>query len=436
MDKIGETKNKQKFIDFLRHMFAGTIIFLLMVSILEGIIFGFILKAFVNVEEVLLVIFLTIISNIVLGIILFIIFSSSIRTLINNMDQILRYINDGDFSIKIDKNKKEYKAIGKIVDYLNLSIEQIRNIIKETYSLTKSIVSSSIAVTDKVKEATMSIEQISKTVEEIATGSSEQVSKTQESVKIMEDLSEQITVVYDSYNTITEETKNVNILNKEGLQAVETLREKSDEYNLSSEQIFMAIENLTSTLNNIALFVETIKSIADQTNLLALNAAIEAARAGEAGKGFAVVAEEVRKLADQSKISTEEISNMMDNIKRDSDKAIQAMKSMKEVSEYQIMAVNQTENSFKKIANAIDSIVSKIHSTDEVMQKIEEGKNKSIIAIENTANISEQTAAANEELAATIETQLNIFEDLKKSAEELNMLSKNMNNNLKKYRLQ
>jgi len=103
------------------------------------------------------------------------------------------------------------------------------------------------------------------------------------------------------------------------------------------------VEKLTNTVKDIGLFVESIENIAEQTNLLALNAAIEAARAGEAGKGFAVVAEEVRKLADQSRKSTEEINILMQSIHEESQHAIESMEIMRKVSQEQNGAVNKTD---------------------------------------------------------------------------------------------
>jgi len=152
--------------------------------------------------------------------------------------------------------------------------------------------------------------------------------------------------IVDSYKDVIQEADNVNQLNKECLYSVEKLREKSNEYNVSSEKIFASVENLIVTLDNVGLFISAIQNIAEQTNLLALNAAIEAARAGESGKRFAIVADEVRKLAEESKNSTGEVISMMRNIKNDSECAISAMKPMKNVSNEQLVAVNRTETSF------------------------------------------------------------------------------------------
>lgn len=433
MDSKNQGKTRDG-ISLIKRIFAGSIFLLVLVSILEGIIFSFVLQALTHSDKFFLVFILTIVSNVLLGSILFIVFSNSIKRSAKDLVNLLSDISQGNFSINLDKDVNN-KVFRIIIDHMNSVTEQVRHIIQGTYSLTKSIVQSSIDMTDRVKEATSSIQEISQTIDEIAVGASEQVLQAKASVEIMENLSNQISVVYDSYNSIIKETENVNVLNKDGLNSVKTLREKSDDYSISSQKIFTAVENLTSTLNNIASFIESIKNIAEQTNLLALNAAIEAARAGDAGKGFAVVAEEVRKLADQSKVFTEQISSMMNNIQRDSEQAIEAMTSMKNVSQQQIMSVNQTEDSFNKIANAVDSIILKINATNEAIKQIETGKTGSITAIETTAHVSEETASASEELASTIELQLNIFEELKKSAEELNALSKDMDENLSKFKL-
>lgn len=431
--KNNNSSNTKDIMDLIKGVFTASIFLLLLIAAVEGTVLSAILKMVTNSDKIFLVTSLCIISNICVAILLFIVFTGIIKKTSGNFTNIVHAISSGDLSINLDR--KEYKALGKIADHINTITAEMRKIIQGTYNLTKSIVNSSLNMSDKVKEATTSITEITKTIDEIASGASEQVGETQKSVDKMGALSAHIAEVSKSYLEVIKDTNGVSSLNKEGLYALKGLKEKSDNYNISSEKIFAAVENLNITLENIGLFVDSIQSIADQTNLLALNAAIEAARAGESGKGFAVVADEVRKLAEESKKSTEEIKNMMSNIRNDSQQAVNAMNTMKNVSKEQFTAVNQTEESFKKIAEAIESIILKIDNTSDAIKQMEILKNETISAIENTAKVSEQTAAASQELAASIESQLRIFEEMSISADELHDLAKGMDTSLKKYRL-
>lgn len=433
---MNELKNKVKIariLGLLTLALTSTVALLILLAVLEGAISGTILKIITDFDRTFFLIVICSISNIIMTLTLFIVFAVFVKKSSSHLGDIVKSINSGDLSINVDL--KKYKVLNGITQHINSVKSEMRKIVEGNYKLTKTIVNASFNMSDKVSQAMASVTEIERTIDQIAIGASEQVSETQKSVNKIEELSDHIIIVNDSYSNIIQEADKVNQLNKEGLYIVEKLREKSDDYNVSSEKIFAAIENLITTIENVGLFVSAIQNIADQTNLLALNAAIEAARAGEAGKGFAVVAEEVRKLAEESKKSTEEISNMMGNIKNDSNQAISAMKSMKIVSSDQLSAVNQTETSFNRIADGIEAITLKINDTSNTIKKMETLKNESIASINNTANVSEQTASASEELAASLETQLKFFEDMSESAEELNVLAKEMDDSLKKYKI-
>lgn len=107
-----------------------------------------------------------------------------------------------------------------------------------------------------------------------------------------------------------------------------TIRQTTQEMSTIAASVYQAadsIRTLEGYSNQISGIVQVIRDIADQTNLLALNAAIEAARAGEQGRGFAVVADEVRKLAERTGSSTQEISNMIRKIQEGTNRAAQEM---------------------------------------------------------------------------------------------------------------
>jgi methyl-accepting chemotaxis protein len=118
-------------------------------------------------------------------------------------------------------------------------------------------------------------------------------------------------------------------LGRQGLgivaNATETIQAVAD----GMAEATTTMEELSHKVTSISGIVQTIREIADQTNLLALNAAIEAARAGEQGRGFAVVADEVRKLAERTTTSTQEISEIVGGVCQTTEVAVQAMERAK-----------------------------------------------------------------------------------------------------------
>ena len=116
------------------------------------------------------------------------------------------------------------------------------------------------------------------------------------------------------------------------------------------------IQQLAGRVHDISGVLEVIRSIADQTNLLALNAAIEAARAGEAGRGFAVVADEVRALAHRTQVSTQEIEQMIGNIRQDTEQAVAAMHSSSERVQTTLSVARRSGEALEEITRSISQI--------------------------------------------------------------------------------
>lgn len=125
-----------------------------------------------------------------------------------------------------------------------------------------------------------------------------------------------------------------------------------DEYNQRLEEcsnnIKVAADNIVNNMNEVQKFTQGIMKISGNTNMLALNASIEAARSGEAGRGFAVVAEQMRKLANDTKVSSEEILNILNKFSEDIEDMQRNLKQQKEIQDIQKDSLKQV---FEDIAD-------------------------------------------------------------------------------------
>ncbi|MGO1120848.1 methyl-accepting chemotaxis protein [Rhodovibrionaceae bacterium A322] len=159
-----------------------------------------------------------------------------------------------------------------------------------------------------------------------------------------------------------------------------------------SDQVAKQVGSLKDAADQIEDAVKLINEIAEQTNLLALNATIEAARAGEAGKGFAVVASEVKSLAQQTSLATEQIGGYVARIQ---DATQTTVNGIDEVSD-KISAINQAN------ASVSAAVEQQTAATGEISRNIDQASEG---ASEVTTNIVNVTAAAQETGSAA--TQVN-----------------------------
>ncbi|MEL1136078.1 methyl-accepting chemotaxis protein [Desulfitobacterium sp. THU1] len=355
------------------------------------------------------------------------------KKLLAKFEKRILQFKEGDYSSLAEF--KDLGFIGKISSSFNDIITDIRNLITSFVNVFHSIIQISKETRSKAEEALYSVEQISESIEGIAKGASSQADEVQHGVEKMENLSLEIELLSERFSGVNEDTQNITQLNTIGLQSVHLLQEKSLEANDALAQIYQTIETLTNSTKNIEMLLESVQGIAEQTNLLALNAAIEAARAGESGRGFAVVAEEIRKLAEQSRVSTVEIGSLVQTIQNQSTLTIASMERVQAVTQEQNEAVLHTNDAFQNITEATESISSKIGMIEQGMLTIQNHRHEVLSVIENISAVTKEAAASSEEIAAAATSQVSILEDMNEVTHRLDEITQELEVKLKKYKL-
>jgi len=211
-----------------------------------------------------------------------------------------------------------------------------------------------------------------------------------------------------------------------------TLNSKITESYEESKNIIQEIKTLENNSLKIEKFVKSVNEISEQTNLLALNAAIEAARAGESGRGFAVVAEEVRKLANESGESSNNIQQIANEISKTTYDTIKKMELSYEKMKLNYELVNDISEFFIKMKEDVKSV--SVGNKD--ISSFVERQGEDIVSIQGSivklSEMVEETSASTEEVSSSIEQHNNSISYLSKLIKKLTDNSEELSSYLRK----
>ncbi|AFI06096.1 methyl-accepting chemotaxis protein [Helicobacter cetorum] len=182
----------------------------------------------------------------------------------------------------------------------------------------------------------------------------------------------------------------------------------------------LKIDTLNQSTQNVKAVLEIIDNIAKQTNLLALNAAIEAARAGEHGRGFAVVADEVRKLAENTQKSLNEISTTIQVLTQEIADINSGMNANVETMENLSQLSNETMTQFDEVVNTLSNVVVAINESIQNQQSITEEITNATKNVESVSSIAKENA--------------NHLDEIVKVAESLHQNTALLDSKIKEYR--
>lgn len=195
------------------------------------------------------------------------------------------------------------------------------------------------------------------------------------------------------------------------------------------------VSEMGTKFHAIEQMVSIITDIADQTNLLALNAAIEAARAGEAGKGFAVVADEVRKLAEMSRSSANDIHEQLQSFLRMTERALTEMQSTTTDVKAGTVAVDAIGGKLQRILAVVNDVNAKIQDDSAVIEQMSAGAEEILASTEEMNRLVSETTDETQEMARTTDAQIELMERLKSVVQLLDTTSQDVVKEVEKFKL-
>ncbi|MCL1045814.1 methyl-accepting chemotaxis protein [Shewanella electrodiphila] len=299
----------------------------------------------------------------------------SIIVTIQNVTHSLQNISEGegDLRARIDYQGKD--EIATLVHWFNQFVSKLQVSITDTKQTTDSLGAVSHTLLESCKHAEITVEEQNRSVTQISNA--------------MREMFLSVTHIAEYATNAASEAENANQEARQGQEvvskAITTINKLAEEVRTTA----VVVNKLDAFTGNVNDILDTIRSIADQTNLLALNAAIEAARAGEQGRGFAVVADEVRTLASRTQTSTQEIQQVLQELRSTSIEAVEAMQRGIETAEE---GVQETLLAGDTLVNITDKVSAISVVNDQIATATEEQQNTSELIQQYVTDI-ETTAA-------------------------------------------
>lgn len=393
--------------------------------------------AFESIDNQKTIFYISLSIAFIIGIVIATVVSRMIQRPLEHIKDVMEVSSKGDLSEALSnqvmKKKDEMGILANAYDRTMMSIKDILGRIKFTTAETVEASNHVQNLTDDIQGASA---QISTVIKEISEGASRQVDSAMFGLDKTHDLSNQLNEMKHDVILATNQSKMMKEHNHSVTSTFSEVVEVFDESLTLSQITTEKMNHLMEKSITIHKIIETIKTISDQTNLLALNASIEAARAGEAGRGFSVVADEIKKLAEESNQSAEQIKSIITEINDLISATHDDMQKNTEVISATGRQLTVTDEQLEDMATVVDIMMDQMKTLSEHIYNIDHLKSDVLERIESIATISKQSATSTEEIVESTKIQETAVDEVSAYMTQLNEKIQSLNLSVKVFTLE
>ncbi|MDA8234363.1 MAG: methyl-accepting chemotaxis protein [Clostridia bacterium] len=324
---------------------------------------------------------------------------------------------------------------GRMAEAFNKMARDIREMVTQSSEIAMGVASEAAQVSSAVEHATASIEQISAAVEQIAGGNTRQADQMMSTLHTIQELSGGVQQIAANSQLAFSNSQRAATSAEKGAVEVERAVTKMHVIADTVTNSTRAVHKFNERSEHIGEIVNVITGLADQTNLVALNAAIEAARAGEYGRGFAVVADEVKKLAEGSGAAAQQIGELINEIRRETTNAAEAMAvGSREVTEG-VSVANEAKKALEEIVQAVKETEIMVQQISVATHEQSQGINQVVAAVDNVTAIAQQSSVAMQQVSASVQQQMSNNEKISIIAANLASLAENLRTKINRFKI-
>lgn len=317
------------------------------------------------------------ISSLIIAVFLALLISRQITGPVNQALEAVTRIAAGDLSGEFHAQKSN-DEIGQLIGAMN---QMVINLKKQAGGLAEA-----------VNVLSASASEIVTTTAELAANASETAVSANETTTTVEEVRQTSNVSSQKSKYVSESAQKAAQIAKAGKKAVEENMAGMSGIKQKMESVAESIVTLSEQSQAIGEIIAAVDDLAEQTNLLAVNASIEAAKAGEQGKGFSVVAQEIKALAEQSKLATRRVRAILNDIQKATGKAVMATEESSKTVDAGTRLSIQSGETIQTLADAITEAAQAATQISASIQQQLAGMDQVAVAMENVKTASVQNA--------------------------------------------